>query len=166
MLSHAEALGVSDRVAARIVSGAYVDDGTVTSNNLDRIVDRNLIRRQRAKFRKQHKIVTSIQSLYFDGKQNKTLQNNGKLVLEEHIALLSQPGNIYIAHAVTPSKCAKDTSDAILRTIADVNVDELNVIGSDGTACNVGYRGGIITRIEKHLQHKCQWIVSIKNIIY
>ena len=72
MLSHAEALGVSDRVAARIVSGAYVDDGTVTSNNLDRIVDRNLIRSQRAKFRKQHKIVTSIQSLYFDGKQNPT----------------------------------------------------------------------------------------------
>ena len=135
-------------------------------DNLDRIVDRDLVRRQREKYRRPHNKVTAIQSLYFGVIQHKTLHDNGKHVVEEHIALLSQPGNVYIAHAVTPSNSAKDSSDAILRTIADVNVDELNAIGADGSACDVEYRGGIITRIEKHLQHKCQWIVSITNISY
>ena len=89
----------------------YVDDGTVTRNNLDR----NLVHRQRAKYRKLYKKVTAIQSLYFYGKQNKTLQNNGKLVVEEHVALLCQPGNVCIALDVTSSKSSKDTSDAIFK---------------------------------------------------
>ncbi|GBM14199.1 hypothetical protein AVEN_61012-1 [Araneus ventricosus] len=99
--------GISDRAGAAIVSDALQDVGIIAESNVLNLVDRNKIRRGRTKAR------TTLLSqvikdyghdqfgLYFDGRKDRTLSmedNRRKVIIEEHISLVKEPGSEYIGH--------------------------------------------------------------------
>ncbi|GBN18902.1 hypothetical protein AVEN_118450-1 [Araneus ventricosus] len=99
--------GISDRAGAAIVSAAFQAVGIISESNVLIVVDRNKIRHGRAKAR------TTLLSqvikdyghdqfgLYFDGRKEKTLSmedNRRKVIIEEHISLVKEPGSEYIGH--------------------------------------------------------------------
>ncbi|GBM43302.1 hypothetical protein AVEN_220830-1 [Araneus ventricosus] len=92
---------------AAIVSAALQDVGIISESNVLNLVDRNKIRRGRAMVR------TTLLSqaindydhnqfgLYFDGRKDRTLSmddNRRKVIIEEHISLVKEPGSEYIGH--------------------------------------------------------------------
>jgi len=88
--------GVSDRCAASIVSAVLQDVGLVSAKDSLMVVDKNKIRRERLRVRRQLKAKSTqpLTGLYFDGRKDKTKVNvkkgsryYGRIVLEEHISL-------------------------------------------------------------------------------
>ncbi|GBM13587.1 hypothetical protein AVEN_123998-1 [Araneus ventricosus] len=99
--------GISDRAGAAIVSVALQDVGIISESNVLNVVDRNKIRRGRTDAR------TTLLSqvikdyghdqfdLYLDGRKDRTLSmedNRRKVIIEEHISLVKEPGSEYIGH--------------------------------------------------------------------
>ena len=110
--------GVSDRTAAHITSAILQDIGIIHEENMEEVVDRSKIRRERKGIRK--KVVTSTERaregnspicIFFDGKRDKTLNNmvkkgnkNVKVeVVEDHITILKKPESIYLGHLTATS---------------------------------------------------------------
>ena len=81
---------------------------------------------------------------------------------QSNIILVSEPNTEFISH-VKPNgrSTAENVTNAIIESFKDVNSSNLNVLGCDGTAGNTGNKGGILARMERHLNHKCHWVVSI-----
>ena len=95
--------GVSDRIAADMLSSILYDLGYITEDNYYHIVDRSKIRRMRKKYRET--IVNECfdevgSSIFFDGKKDNTRQKDGTMKVEEHITLLSEPGENYLGHCI------------------------------------------------------------------
>ncbi|GBM15039.1 hypothetical protein AVEN_266925-1 [Araneus ventricosus] len=99
--------GISDRAGAASVSVALQDVGIISESNVLNVVDRNKIRRGRTDAR------TTLLSqvikdyghdqfdLYLDGRKDRTLSmedNRRKVIIEEHISLVKEPGSEYIGH--------------------------------------------------------------------
>jgi hypothetical protein len=93
--------GASDCMVAALVTATLIDFGLVTSEDMSQIVDRQKVRREKAKCR-THYQETELESLdtekaeglYFDGKEVETLtieKTNGisrqKWVKQEHVVL-------------------------------------------------------------------------------
>jgi len=170
-----ERYGISDRAAADIASSVLTDFGIVTTDDNSEVIDRSKLRRERKKLRVElyseaADSVANLRGLYFDGRKDKTLvqeEIEGKLhrkvVLEEHIVLLEEPGSKYLGHIAPISGNAK----SIKSTMTDffernnMNLDNLTVIGCDGTAVNTGHKGGIIRLLEMHLNRPLQWFVCL-----
>lgn len=153
--------GLSSRCVAAMISAVMVDLGMITKTEREKIVDRNVIIRQRKRARQLNPKVSSISSLYFDGKQNRTMLDSGKRGPQEHICMITEPGNIYIAQAVTPSKSAETQLNSMLSSLHDVNLTNLEAVGCDGTSTNTGHANGIIARLERFVGHKLHWIVCL-----
>src|ERR1700761_1588504 len=150
-----ERYGISDRAAADIASSVLTDFGIGTTDDNSEVIDRSKLRRERKKLRVElyseaADSEANLRGLYFDGRNDKTLvqeEIEGKLhrkvVLEEHIVLLEEPGSKYLGHIAPISGNAK----SIKSTITDffernnMNLDNLTVIGCDGTAVNTGHKG-------------------------
>ena len=130
---------MSSRCLASVISAYAVDEGRVSKHDKSKVVDRNVIIRQRKKARLENPKVIHIDSLYFDGKENKTMMKSGKFEKQDHIAMLSEPGHIFIAHAVASSKNAEDSEAAIIKGLEGVDVSNLRVISGDGTPSNTGH---------------------------
>ncbi|GBL76164.1 hypothetical protein AVEN_234446-1 [Araneus ventricosus] len=98
--------GISDRAGAAIMSAALQDVGIVSESNVLNIVDRNKIRRGRTKARTTLLSQSVIKDydqfgLYFDGRKDRTLSmedNRRKVIIEERISLVKEPGSEYIGH--------------------------------------------------------------------
>ncbi|GBL67496.1 hypothetical protein AVEN_217829-1 [Araneus ventricosus] len=99
--------GISDRAGAAIVSAALQDVGIVSESNLLKVVDKNKILRGRAKARTTllSQVIIDYDhdqlGLYFDGRKDMTLSmedNRRKVIIEEHISLVKEPGSEYIGH--------------------------------------------------------------------
>ncbi|GBN05272.1 hypothetical protein AVEN_74393-1, partial [Araneus ventricosus] len=99
--------GISDRAGAAIVSTALQDVSIISESNVLNVVDRNKIRRGRTK------AITTLLSqvikdydhdqfgLYLDGRKDRTLSmedNIRKVIIEEHVSLVKEPGSEYIGH--------------------------------------------------------------------
>lgn len=95
-------------------------------------MDRNVIIRQRKLIREKVERVKKMTSIYFDGKSNDTLTSTGKLESQDHICILSEPGSKYVAHTPAASKAAEVQTNAILARLSDVDLTEMEAVGSDG----------------------------------
>ncbi|GBO32284.1 Zinc finger BED domain-containing protein 5 [Araneus ventricosus] len=99
--------GISDRAGVAIVSAALQDVGITSESNVLNVIDRNKIRRGRTKARTTvlSQVIKDYDhdqfGLYFDGRKVRTLSmevNRRKVITEEHISLVKEPGSEYIGH--------------------------------------------------------------------
>ena len=94
--------GVSDRCAASLASAFLQDEGMVNMNDKSKVIDKNKIRRERIKVRRQERLNFSskICGLYFDDRKDKTRSQvkkgtkyYGKVISEEHVVLVKEPNS-------------------------------------------------------------------------
>ncbi|GBO28662.1 hypothetical protein AVEN_274982-1 [Araneus ventricosus] len=99
--------GISNRAGTAIVSAALQDVGIISESNVLNVVDRNKIRHGRTKTRTTllSQVLKDYEhdqfGLYFDGRKDRTLSmedNRRKVIIEEHISLIKEPGSEYIGH--------------------------------------------------------------------
>lgn len=165
--------GVSDRATAAIASSVLHDVGIVSSCDNSQVVDKCKIRREKRNIRAV--LSTSITEnkllgLYFDGRKDNTImvemahsKRFRRVITEEHYSLIQEPGHIFLGHVTPNSGTSKDIATSIISYLSsnDILLDELIVIGCDGTAVNTGLRNGIIRRIELHLGKPLQWAICL-----
>ncbi|GBM41326.1 hypothetical protein AVEN_165941-1 [Araneus ventricosus] len=100
--------GISDRAGVAIMSAALQDVGIISESNVLNVVDRNKIQRGRTKARATLSSQSVIKDydhdqfgLYFDGRKDRTLSmenNRRKVIIQEHISLVKEPGSECICH--------------------------------------------------------------------
>ena len=109
-----------------------------------------------------------MENIYFDGRKDLTLAlkdySNKRArieVTEEHVAVLGEPYNKYLGHVVPTSGNSKDIANGILSILEEKNIvlDNLKTIGCDGTNVNVGWRSGVIRRIEETIKRPLHWSI-------
>ena len=125
-----------------------------------------------------------VRSLYFDGKKGKTLENyleeDGKfhrrVVTEELVCVISEPGSEYVCHFSTNTGSSKDIATSMINTLHEQKIDfsHLKAIACDGTAVNTGYIGGVIGWLKLQMSRPLQWFVcllhenelSLRHLLY
>jgi len=157
---------ISDRAASSLTNAVFKD---FRFNSVE--INRSKIRRERSKSRlESEQNLSGIQALYFDGRNDMTLTYENKKIItksEEHITMILEPGSRYIGHT-TP---LKPTSKSIKESMVDFfntsssNLDELKIIGCDGTAVNTGPVGGIIRLMEEELGRPLQWAICLLHCL-
>ena len=129
----ADRYGISDRALADVLSNFLVDLEMVTETDTSMVIDRNKIRRHPRKERHEAIIESkgrnlhNIKSLYFDGRIDKhtkmKFDHQGKIQYEirpeEHIAVIAQPGNVFINHVSPNSGKAIDIAFEIEEVILE-----------------------------------------------
>lgn len=107
--------------------------------------------------------------LYFDGRKDGTLiieklksKQFRRTKKEEHYSILQEPGSAFVGHVSPSSGSAENIANSILSylTEAGFSIDELDVIGCDGTVTNTGWKTDVICNFEKHVKRPLQWCVS------
>ena len=161
--------GISDRAGAAIVSATLQDIGEIKDNDCSNVVDRNLIRRNRLRERNSLTASSSINDvgtfgLFFDGRKDKTyimVDRRRKIVVEEHISMIKEPGSEYMGHVSPTNSTAVCIKTSILGFFFEksINLDMLVALGCDGTVTNTGSKGGIIRLFELELKRPVQWLI-------
>lgn len=114
-----------------------------------------------------------IQGLYFDGRKDNTLKidkvNNKcfrRTAKEEHFSIIQEPGSIYVGHVSPTTGTSKDIASALLDFLKESNflLDELDVIGCDGTVTNTGWKTGVIRTIEEEIKRPLQWLICLLHL--
>ncbi|GBM51006.1 hypothetical protein AVEN_199772-1 [Araneus ventricosus] len=88
--------GISDRAGAAIVSVALQDVRIISESNVLNVVDRTTLLSEVIKNYDHNQF-----GIYFDGRKDRTLSmedNRRKVIIEEHISLVKEPGSEYIGH--------------------------------------------------------------------
>lgn len=171
----ADRYDVSNTAAAAVASATIVTLAKAgllvlkESQSKDLIIDRQKIWRARTTLRaanvEQFKGET-VHALFFDGRKDKTLKvesGRAKVVSEEHISILREPGSLFVSHITTSDGKSRTITEGILERLADKNIDTTNIkaIGSDGENTNVGIRSGVIRQMETELGSKVQWLICL-----
>nr|CAH7763285.1 unnamed protein product [Callosobruchus chinensis] len=165
--------GVSDRAAAAIASAVLQDVGIVTEENLTNVIDKNKVRRARGKARsllRKEQVSTKIhiKSIYFDGRKDKTIyqekcdgQFHRKIISEEHVSIIEEPGSVYVGHVSPTSSSGKSIAMSIYEFCLrrDVSFDQMCAIGCDGTVVNTGCKNGAIRYLELQIKKPLQWLI-------
>ena len=165
---------VSDRAVAAIVTATLIDFGIITSEDKSAVVDRQRIRREKEKVRKEvnqreeSRINDDvIEGIYFDGKEIDTLvmkkdgdKHRQMKQKQEHIVVVSQPDGKFLTHVTPEGKAADPTTDALME-YADSNglMKDVKVVGVDSTPVNTGWKGGILAKLEERRNEKLHWII-------
>ncbi|GBL76232.1 hypothetical protein AVEN_234498-1 [Araneus ventricosus] len=108
-----------------------------------------------------------IKSLYFDGRKDETVQQisgHRKLTSQAHVALIEEPGNKYIGHiSLTAGEGAKEIAQGIIKFTKTYNMSlqNLSVIGYDGTNVNTGWKDGVIRLLETYVGRPLQWNICM-----
>ena len=115
--------------------------------------------------------------LYFDSRKDKTysqeeLTGSGtstkrrKIIREEHISLILEPGSHYISHVVPVTGGAKDISQSIIRCleIDQTILSRLVAVGCDSTAVNTGKTAGVIRLLEEKFSKPLQWMICFLHL--
>ena len=148
--------------------------GVITENDASSVIDKNKIYTARNKRRKNsvalNKTALHQQSLYFDGRKDQTITQkliNGRMhnrtVVEEHQTLIKEPQSEYIGHFAASAGSSQSLFNGII-DYCDSNklsLDDVAAIGCDGTAVNTGRNGGVIKRLEDHLNKSLQLLVCL-----
>ena len=166
--------GVSDRTTAALVTAALIDFGIITADDHSSVVDRQKIRREKEKFRKnineeeEERISDDvIEGMYFDGKEVETLEvvkegesYRQQKVKKEHIVIVSQPDGKYLTHVTPNGKAAEPTTNALMEFMDKSGLTEdLKVAGVDSTPLNTGSKGGVLTKLEERRGKKLHWSI-------
>ena len=157
---------ISDRSAAAIANAFLSDINMVQPINQKLHVDRNIIRRERLRSRQFPPNYQILRALFFDGKKDKTLYRQGNknsTIIEEHITLLSEPDSKYIGHISPNASNAEAITSSIISFLEEngIGLNHLEAVGCDGTALNVGRKGGILTLLENEIGRPLQRIVCL-----
>ena len=114
---------VSDRGAALIANSLLQDTGIVSNQDTSDIVDRNKVRRARQKKRlsfQNDKESVKVRGIYFDGRKDQTVISKRigskcyqKMVREENMTLVEEPGSKFIGHYSVKSGSADGISNGI-----------------------------------------------------
>ena len=109
--------GVSDRAAAGIASAVLQDVGIIHEDDVSKVIDRSKVRRERCKRRGAlcAEASNTITGLYFDGRKDKTMTQikecdgkfHRKIITEEHISIIAEPGSTYIGHIAPTAGSSK-----------------------------------------------------------
>ena len=76
-------------------------------------------------------------------------------IMEEHVTLVAEPGNVFLGHVAPEKKDAKSQADAIWKFVVENNHDaDLELIGGDSTPLNSGRKGGIFFFIQELKGHR------------
>lgn len=164
--------GVSDRCAASIISAVLQDVGMINEHDSSMVVDKNKVRRERVKARRQlsRKYDGTLRGLYFDGRKDRTLTQvktgrkyYRKTISEEHIVIVQEPNSLYAGHITPTGGDSKSIKQGIIDFLDKNNIDTdaLIVIGCDGTNVNTGAVGGVIRLLEEHLNRPLQWLICM-----
>ncbi|CAH1106157.1 unnamed protein product [Psylliodes chrysocephalus] len=159
--------GVSDRSAASLSFALLQDLGIINEQDTSEIIDRNKVRREREKHRKelQNKNMEVVKALYFDGRKDKSLTHTKKgdkyyysTITEEHISSVKKQGSIYFGHLAVSSGSAVVIKDAILNFFnkKEISIESLIGVICDGTNVNTGTNEEIIKLLEIALNRPLQ----------
>ncbi|KAK0055599.1 hypothetical protein Bpfe_014874 [Biomphalaria pfeifferi] len=163
--------GVSDRAAAGIASAVLQDVGIIQERDVSKVIDRSKVRRERCKKRGTlcASVSNTITGLYFDGRKDSTMtlikecdgKFHRKLITEEHISIISEPGYIYFGHITPTAGSSKVIAAELIAYLSKKNVDlgSIQAVGCDGTVAKTDNRGGIIRLLEVALDKPLQWFV-------
>ena len=144
--------GVSDRAGAELASALLEDIAVITDDNLDAVVDKAKIRRERSKARRDAITATRTSDfvgLYFDGRKDTSLiteKKDGvsyqkhekeehismveephgvsyqKHEKEKHISMVEEPGSRYFGHIVAKDTLGKGIAEAMLASLAEKDI--------------------------------------------
>lgn len=167
--------GISDRAAAAVASSVLKDVGIVTNDDHSHVVDKSKIRREKKAKRRelQNQSIEErnpLQGLYFDGRKDNTLvienvnqKHFRRTIKEEHYSIIQEPGSVYVGHVTPSSGSAQNIANSIISHLTDggFSLDELDVMGCDGTVTNTGWRTGVIRSIEEQVKRPLQWGVCL-----
>ena len=86
-----------------------------------------------------------------------------RLIKEEHISIIQEPGSHYLGHLTTQLGTARNISSSIMDflQVNDIDYSQLIAIGCDGTAVNTGPKGGIIKLLEEKIDNPVHWFVCL-----
>ena len=105
------------------------------------------------------KTQTYVFSLYFDGIKDCILlmEESGtnrirREVIEEHVTVLAEPGSRYLGHFAPSSGTAKNIANSLIEFYKEkqIDINKIQSIGCDGTNKNVGWKTGVIRRLEEN----------------
>lgn len=141
----------------------------ITQFDTTAVADKNKIHRARDKLRLQshsNQIVNPVTSVYFDGRKDKTMKiidGKRRIVTEEHIVILIEPGSQYMGHTSPDSSSASNILHGITKAFNEksISLNDVKVIGCDGTITNTGNRGGLISRFEHYIGSTVQWSICL-----
>lgn len=111
-----------------------------------------------------------LHGMYFDGRKDDTLvieeiqsKQFRRTVKEDHYSIIKEPGSVYLGHVSPNSGSAKDIVASILLCLREqgVPLDNLDLVGCDGTNTNTGWKNGAIRKLEEHLVRPLQWAVCL-----
>lgn len=90
-------------------------------------------------------------------------RTGGVIKVEEHIALVEEPGSLFFGHVALTQSRAIDIAKGIIGYMESHSADfsNLMVIGCDGTNVNTGWKGGVIRLLETQLNKPLQWSVCL-----
>jgi len=169
-----ERFEISDRAGAAIATATLKDFGVITENET-LVIDRSKLRRERNKYRlerqkEEESLYQLVDALFVDGRKDATMtctqSEDGKshpsINLEEHYVLVGEPGEYYLTHVTPLTGTGKEIAQSIYNAIQDTNLAEnLNILGSDGTAVMTGCITGCITSLEEMLGRPLQWTICL-----
>ena len=162
----ADRYGVSNRAVAGVINAFQMDIGRLTSDDKSKIVDpKKSLARQAGcsagigQTTLEAAAETGVQSLYFDGRKDKTCTTHtSPTETEEHVVVLSEPSSIYISHFTPQSGRAIDMFHE-LYSLSMMFGDQVKVIGCDGTAVNMGVNGGVCRLFELSRNQPIHWFI-------
>lgn len=167
----ADKTGVSDRATATIASAVLEAANLINEDNSEGVLDRHKVRRAKKRARTelqlQSKVIEPLESIYFDGRKDATRirdgQNHVKIIKEEHISIIQEPGSHFVCHVTPQLGTARCISSTIMDYFAtnDIDTSKVAAIGCDGTAVNTGQKGGIIKLLEEKLNAPVHWFVCL-----
>ena len=84
-------------------------------------------------------------------------------VVEELLALIQEPQSEYIGHFAASTGSSQFLFNGIIYYCASnqLSLDDVAAIGCDDTAVNTGHKGGVLKRLEDHLNKPLQWLVCL-----
>ncbi|GBO02670.1 hypothetical protein AVEN_41569-1, partial [Araneus ventricosus] len=148
---------ISDRAGAAIVSAALQDVGIISESNVLNVVDRNKIQRGRKKARTTliSQVIKDYDhdqfGLYFDGRKDRALSmedNRRKVIIEEHISLVKEPGSEYIGQQKTIEEYLSLQCEDVFLIEVCVHEYDLRVFLSHNCRDVIEYAGSFSTSLE------------------
>jgi len=171
---NSDRFGVSDRATAIIASSVLQDFGIITDTDTSSVIDKSKIRREKSLVRrsliKQFTPPKESWGIFFDGRKDETFSVENlndkrfrRTIKEEHYSLVQEPESVYIGHVSPSSSSAADISRSIITFLDEhsFSLENLEVVGCDGTVTNTGWKSGVIQKLEHHIRRPLQWSICL-----
>lgn len=167
---------ISDRAAAALASSLLKDFNILNENGEIIVFDKNKIRREREKSRKQAIMepleLENMISFSFDSKKNRILTAtqtddnvlHPRITIENDIAIVKEPDSIFLGYAVAnDSEKSPNIAKAILDFFSEKKISLKNIIaiGCDGEPKNTGKYNGVLRQIELALERPLHRFVCL-----